>query len=205
MNDVPLPRTAVGVGGVWVRPYAPDFRPRRFSTAREAIAYEAPPGPGSDRPGSRREEPPAKGPGRAVEALVAAWRARFAVTLALVCLAWDAGFARQAKPRIFFYIGPVRYSRLPSERPRRVSLPLTNMMADRVTIKFVAVERGSGAITVPEGFSVPFVMAPGETYDVPVNLYAKRGGGAARLRVIASTPKYEIDVVELVKFHYQIR
>jgi hypothetical protein len=164
-----------------------------------------PPVPGSDKADTVRGRPPAKGPDRAVEAPVAAWQARFAVTLALACLAWDAGFARQAKPRIFFYIGPVRYSRLPSERPRRVSLPLTNMMSDRVTIKFVAVERGSGAMTVPESFSVPFVMAPGETYGVPVDLYAKRGGGVARLRVIASTPKHEIDVVELVKFHYEIR
>jgi hypothetical protein len=66
-------------------------------------------------------------------------------------------------------------------------------------------EGGSGALAMPVALSAPFVMAPAEIYDVPVTIYAKKRSGSARLRVVASTLKIEIDVVEIVKFHYEIQ
>jgi hypothetical protein len=80
---------------------------------------------------------------------------------------------------------------------------IANMMDEKVTVKSVAVEIGSGPFAVPETFSVPFVLAPAETYDVPLTLSARKGRGTARVRIIATTPKLQADVAEFVKFHYE--
>ena len=130
---------------------------------------------------------------------------RLAVLTILGCAAFSASWGRDHRPHIFFYVGPVRFSGAPSGQMRAGVVPLTNMMGEKVIVKSVAMEGGSGALAMPVALSAPFVMAPAEIYDVPVTIYAKKRSGSARLRVVASTLKIEIDVVEIVKFHYEIQ
>jgi hypothetical protein len=146
---------------------------------------------------------PGAGAGRP-RAFAQDWLARLAVLIALGCAAAGGILAREAPVRIFFYIGSVRFSDAPSA-PRRGVVPLTNMMNEKVTVKSVRVERGSDAFVVSEEFSGPFVMAPGEIYQIPVVLSARKARGTASLRIVASTAKSKTDVVEVVKFHYEIR
>jgi len=130
---------------------------------------------------------------------------RLAVLTILGCAAFSAPWGRDYRPHIFFYVGPVRFSGAPSGQTWPGVVPLTNMMGEKVIVKSVAMEGGSGALAMRGALSAPFVMAPAEIYDVPVTIYAKRRSGSARLRIVASTARIEIDVVEIVKFHYQIQ
>jgi hypothetical protein len=126
--------------------------------------------------------------------------------LVLIALAAASGlpFAGAAAYRVLFYIRPLSFSNAGPEG-RRPVLALTSLMNEIVVVKFVAVERGSNALAVSERFSVPFTLAPGETYQLPVTLNVRKGRGTARLRVVASSEKHQTDVVEFVKFHYVIR
>ncbi|MGO9271177.1 MAG: hypothetical protein ACLQOO_13130 [Terriglobia bacterium] len=82
-------------------------------------------------------------------------------------------------------------------------MPLTNITDSKIVVKAVAVEGAS--IAVAEGVSALFKMAPGEVYDLPVTVYAKKERGTARMRIVAAKLGGESDVVEVVKFHYEIR
>jgi hypothetical protein len=128
-----------------------------------------------------------------------------AVLTVLGCAVFSVSWGRDPRPRVFFYVGPVRFSSAPSGQTLPGVVPLTNMMGEKVMVKSVVMEGGSKALAMPEALSAPFVMAPAERYDIPVTIYAKKGSGSARLRIVASTLKIEIDVVEIVKFHYQIQ
>jgi hypothetical protein len=130
---------------------------------------------------------------------------RLAMLTVLGCAAFSASLGWDARPRIFFYVGPVKFQAAAPGHARQGAIPLTNMMGEKVTVKFVAMKGGSRALAMPEALAAPFVMAPAEIYDIPVTIYAKTGSGTARLRIVASTLKTEIDVVEVVKFNYKIQ
>jgi hypothetical protein len=129
--------------------------------------------------------------------------ARSAILIALGFAVAGRIWGFDSRPRLFFYVGPVKLAGATANRPGHGTVPLTNITDGVVVVKAVAIERGS--IAVAGGVSSLFKMAPGEVYDLPVTVHAKKEQGTARMRIVAASVDGETDVVEVVKFHYEIR
>ena len=131
-----------------------------------------------------------------------ACRRRIAVLLVLGVAAGHGASGWDNRPHLFFYVGPVELAGAAPDKPGGGIVPLTNITDGVVVVKAVAIERAP--VAVAKGVSWSFKMAPGEVYDLPVTVYAKKERGAARMRIVAAKPDAETDVVEVVKFQYEI-
>jgi nitrogen fixation protein len=129
--------------------------------------------------------------------------AEIALLLALGFAVAVGAWGWDSRPRLFFYVGPVKLTGAAAGRPGRGIVPLTNITDSKIVVKAVAIEGAS--IALAEGVSASFKMAPGEVYDLPVTVYAKKERGIARVRIVAAKLDAATDVVEVVKFHYEIK
>lgn len=87
-------------------------------------------------------------------------------------------------------------------QPVKLSVSLKDMMSAPITVKEVAVEDPSGALTLGDARVGTFTLAPGEAYDLPVMLNTSNTQGKARVRVVATSPKAKKDVVQFINVSY---
>jgi hypothetical protein len=97
---------------------------------------------------------------------------------------------------------PVRFDGVAPGQPAERGVVVTNMMNEAITVKSLAVEDPSHALTVSDTRRVPFTIAPGEKVEIPVRLSATNGGAKAHLRIIASAPGVQKDDTKLVSISY---
>jgi hypothetical protein len=96
----------------------------------------------------------------------------------------------------------VRFDGAVSGQPTKQSVPVTNLMSEPVTVKAVSVEDTSGALAIDAARQVPFTLAPGEKFEIPVTLTANNAGGKAHLRIVATTEKLNKDGVKVIEVSY---
>lgn len=110
-----------------------------------------------------------------------------------------------ASAHVYFDIQPALFRRAAKGRPSTNSISITNLMNDPVTVSAVVVRGASEPFSVSDSFSLPFTLAAGERFEIPVTLTANKGRGKARLRIVALSPKSHQVVIENLTFHYEIR
>ena len=133
------------------------------------------------------------------------WLRRGIVASALLLISIGASLAWARSQRVLFDVRPVQIYDIVRGHPTERSVAITNLMNDPVTIKAVAIEGGSHVLAISAACSFPLIVAPAERFEVPVTLSGKRGNGKARLRIVASTPRFKQDAVEFVNFHYKVK
>lgn len=96
----------------------------------------------------------------------------------------------------------VRFDGAVPGQPAKQSVPVTNLTSEPVTVKAVTVEDKAGALAIDGAKQVPFTLAPGEKFEIPVTLTANNPGGKARLRIVATTEKLNKDAVKVIEVSY---
>jgi len=109
---------------------------------------------------------------------------------------------RKGPPPVKLEALPVKFSEFTPGQQTKQVVPVTNIMNDPVTVKAVTVEDKSGAFAISDARQVPFTLAPGERFEIPVALTAKNNGGKARLRIVATTAKLKKDSVKTIEISY---
>lgn len=79
---------------------------------------------------------------------------------------------------------------------------MTNIMNEPVTVKAVTVDDKSGGLAIGDSRQVPFTIAPGEKFDIPVTLSGNNSAGKARLRIVVTTAKTKTDQIKFVSVSY---
>ncbi len=87
-------------------------------------------------------------------------------------------------------------------QPVNKTVSITNSMSTRVDIKSITVEDPSGDFALTNAPSFPYPLAPGTSFAIPLTVSAKRSGGSAHIRVIASNPDLGKDGVENFQVSY---
>jgi hypothetical protein len=87
-------------------------------------------------------------------------------------------------------------------RPAKLIVPVTNLLDAPLTIKEIAVEDKSGALTLGGGHLTMILLAPGEKYEIPVILSTNSGRGKARVRIAAASEQANKEEVEFVEIAY---
>ncbi len=75
-------------------------------------------------------------------------------------------------------------------------------MNDPVTVKAISVDDKTGSLTIGDAKQVPFTLAPGEPFEIPVTVSSRDGGGKGRLRIVATTDKLKKDDVQFIDVSY---
>jgi hypothetical protein len=96
----------------------------------------------------------------------------------------------------------VKFGNFTPGQPVKLSVPLKDLMNAPITVKEVAVDDPSGALTIGAARQGEFTLAPGEAYDIPVTLNTSNAQGKARIRIVATSPKAKKDVVQFIKVSY---
>ena len=96
----------------------------------------------------------------------------------------------------------VRFDGAVPGQATKQSVPVTNLMSEPVTVKAVTVEDASGALAIDAARQVPFTLAPGEKFEIPVTVTAKNAGGKAQLKIVATTEKLNKDGVKVIEVSY---
>lgn len=97
---------------------------------------------------------------------------------------------------------PVKFSEFVPGQPSTQTVAVTNTTNDPVTVKAITIDDKSGAFRIANARQVPFTLAPGENFAIPVILTATNGGGKAHLRITATTPKLKRDGVKSIDISY---
>jgi hypothetical protein len=82
------------------------------------------------------------------------------------------------------------------------TVPVTNLMNESLTVKSLNIKDNSGAFTMENARQVPFTLAPGETFEIPVMLSPKKNSGKAQLQIVASAPKFKKDRMKTIDLSY---
>lgn len=132
---------------------------------------------------------------------------RSTVVLALLFAGAGASplWIAKASSHVLFDVPPVRFNGVMPGHPTEKSISVTNIMNDPVTIKAISIDWAPEILVISGNCSVPLTLAPAEQLDVPVTLSGKRGRGQARLRIVASAPRFKQDIVAFIKFHYEVK
>jgi len=97
---------------------------------------------------------------------------------------------------------PVKFEDFTPGQPAKLSVPLKDMMSAPITVKEVAVDDPTGAVTLGDARQGTFTLAPGEVYDIPVTLSTTNSEGKARIRIVATSQKANKDIVQFIKVSY---
>jgi hypothetical protein len=106
------------------------------------------------------------------------------------------------KPKLRVEAESAKFKNVTPGQATKKTIPVTNIMNDSLTVKVLAIEDKSGAFTIGEARQVPFTLAPGETFEIPVMLSPSKKSGKAQLRIVASTPKYQKDAEKTIDISY---
>jgi len=109
---------------------------------------------------------------------------------------------RRGQNMVKLYAPPVRFDNAVPGQPSKQSVPVTNQMGDLVTVKAVSVEDQSSPVAIGDAKQVPFTLAPGEKFEIPVTLSANNGAGKTRLKIVATTEKLKKDEIKFVNIYY---
>ena len=112
------------------------------------------------------------------------------------------GLRSKGKTKVKLETPPVKFDNVAPGQPTKQSVPVTNIMNEAVTVKAVTVDDKSGAFAIGDARQVPFTLAPGEKFEIPVTLSANNSGGKARLRIVATTAKLKKDAVKFIDVSY---
>lgn len=83
---------------------------------------------------------------------------------------------------------PIKFSDYSPGQAMKLTVPLTNNSNSAITVKEIAVDDKSGALSL-NGSQQSFTLAPGESYSIPVTLSTQHGTGKARIRVTVDAEK----------------
>ena len=96
---------------------------------------------------------------------------------------------------------PVKFDGTPGQ-PAKQNVAVTNLMSEPVTVKAVTVDGNSGAFTIGDAKQVPFTLAPGEKFEIPLTLAATNDGGKGRVRIVATTDRLQKDGIKFINVSY---
>jgi hypothetical protein len=82
------------------------------------------------------------------------------------------------------------------------TVPISNKMSVPVTITSIAVDDTAGCFKFPTPPAVPLPLAAGEPLNLPVTISSDGHSCSARIRIVATSPKFKKDGVAILKLSY---
>jgi hypothetical protein len=121
---------------------------------------------------------------------------------ALVGLVIYAKIKGKGEPKLQVEADSAKFKNIPRGQSTKKMVPVTNIMGDSVTVKRLSIDDNSGSFTIGEARQVPFTIAPGETFEIPITLSPNKKSGKAQLVIVASTPKFQKDAKKKIEMSY---
>jgi hypothetical protein len=97
----------------------------------------------------------------------------------------------------------VRLTHFVPGKPSNMTVPLKNPMSTVLTVRDISVEDKSRALTLGGVLRDSVSVAPGEQYDIPVTLTARKKSGKARIRIVGTTEGNTKPVVQHINIAYE--
>jgi hypothetical protein len=95
-----------------------------------------------------------------------------------------------------------RFADLPSGQAAERTVPISNEMSVPVTITSIAVDDTAGCFKFPTPPAFPLPLAAGEPLNLPVTISTGGRSCSARIRIVATSPKFKKDGVAILKLSY---
>jgi hypothetical protein len=109
---------------------------------------------------------------------------------------------KKGTPHVRLDTPPAKFTDVVAGQQAKEIVRVTNHMNDPVTVKAISVDDKSGALAIGDAKQVPFTLAPGEPFEIPVTVSSHDGGGKGRLRIVATTDKLKKDDVQFIDVSY---
>jgi hypothetical protein len=109
---------------------------------------------------------------------------------------------KKGAPHVKLDTPPAKFTDVVAGQQAKEIVRVTNHMNDPVTVKAISVDDKTGALAIGDAKQVPFTLAPGEPFEIPVTVSSRDGEGKGRLRIVATTDKLKKDDVQFIDVSY---